>query len=104
VELTEGDWANPDLHTLGMLRSGVSLLERDDEGAQIRGNTLLLLLNAQWKAVSFMMPWASFLHPWELVLDTSLEEPMPNRRLSRFKRSYDLAPWSVALLRFYEST
>ena len=102
VEFTQSDWENPDLHALGMLLSGVSIHEYDHRGDILRGNSLLLLFNASWQSVSFLLPWASFLHPWELVVDTNEEKPFLKQRLSRFKRSYDLAPWSLAVLRFYE--
>lgn len=102
-ELEAQDWAESRLHTLGMLRCGVATHEHDKEGRLKKGDTLLLLLNAQGEEVSFMLPWASFLHPWELVIDTSVGTHTRHERLSRFKRSYELAPWSVVLLRFHEA-
>ena len=45
-EMTEGDWADPENRTIGMLLLGRAADEVDARGRSARGDTLLLLLNA----------------------------------------------------------
>ncbi|NIN50984.1 MAG: hypothetical protein GTN62_12885, partial [Gemmatimonadales bacterium] len=45
-ELTDDDWRDPDNRVLGMLIPGEATDEVDERGRFIKGDTLLLLLNA----------------------------------------------------------
>ena len=45
-EMTDADWHNGDNHALGMLIYGDATDETDDRGRPIKGETLLLMLNA----------------------------------------------------------
>ena len=55
-EMTDGDWHTGDNHALGMLIYGEATDETDDRGRPIKGETLLLILNAGDKGISFKLP------------------------------------------------
>jgi glycogen operon protein len=65
--MTQGDWSNPELHALGMLLLGKQLAERDDRGAPVEDDDLLLLMNAGDAAIEFRLPEVG----WQLLLDTA---------------------------------
>jgi glycogen operon protein len=87
LPMTQADWANPESRALGMLLLGKQLAERDDRGAPLEDDDLLLLLNAGEEAVEFALPGAG----WQLLLDTAT----PGRGVSN---PYYLQPRSLALL------
>jgi glycogen operon protein len=85
--MTQADWNNAETHALGMLLLGKQLAERDDRGAPLEDDDLLLLLNAGEEAVEFALPGAG----WQLVLDTAAPGALA-------ADPYLLRPRSLALL------
>ena len=74
-----------------MLLLGKQLAERDDRGAPVEDDDLLLLLNAGEDAVEFALPGAG----WQLLLDTA----MPRRaHVPDAANPYFLRPRSLGLL------
>ena len=95
-EMTEGDWADPDNRTLGMLLYGGAVDELDPRGRSARGETLLLLLNAGTRPRSCTLPRVAEPGRWEELVNTA--------RPSRFARdvrtpAVNLAAHSCLLLR-----
>ena len=89
--MAQADWANPELRTLGMLLLGKRLAERDDRGAPLEDDDLLLLLSAGEEPIEFKLPGAG----WRLLLDTAA----PGRAEVRDAADpYYLQPRSLALL------
>jgi isoamylase len=86
-ELTEQDWKDAAAHSLGMLIDGQATDETDDEGRPIRGETMLVLLNASEMTVDFTLPQGS----WSTVVDTACTPQSPNGR-------YQIKPFSLVLL------
>jgi isoamylase len=66
-EMTEADWKLPFARCLGCLMVGERLAERDERGAPIMDDDLLLLMNAHHEAVQFTLPDA----PWTVLVDTA---------------------------------
>ncbi len=66
--------------SLGVGLVGDQIDELDDEGRRIIGNTFLLLVNADWKSVTFALPRRPEITSWVRVLDTTHpdlgEEPL----------------------------
>ncbi|NUN49443.1 MAG: hypothetical protein HUU15_11505 [Candidatus Brocadiae bacterium] len=56
------------MRCLGCRLSGDSIDEMDTEGEPVRGDTLLILLNAHHEAIPFRLPADS---AWERLLDTA---------------------------------
>jgi glycogen operon protein len=98
-EMTEDDWTDPDLHTIGMLLLGRATDEVDIRGRSYAGDSLFLLLNAGTRALSYTLPKMELAGPWEEVLNTA--QPGPWLRLVRGD-AVSLTAHSTMLLRHAE--
>jgi glycogen operon protein len=96
AELTPAAWSDPERRTLGMLLDGNAILERDERGEAIVGDTLLTVLNAAAESIPFVLP-AHGAASWECVIDTAAPtaEPRPVTGGS----TVTLAARSVAIFR-----
>lgn len=98
--MTEEDWRNRSLNCLGIRFAGDAIDEVDERGRRIVDDTLLLLLNAHDKAVSFVMPAHRTEVRWEQILDTREPTGEPrNRRHVKGGQIYRLESRSVTLFR-----
>ena len=68
-EMTNEDWDNQELYSLGMLLAGEGINEQDARGHRVTDDTMMVLFNTK-EPVSFTLP--SVQGEWELVLDTRL--------------------------------
>jgi len=94
-EMTDGDWHNGNNHALGMLIYGEGTDETDDRGRPIKGDTLLLVLNASEEQVKFRMPPMNGDDAWAELIDST------PRDLGIIRTgSLDVAPFSLVLLRY----
>jgi len=101
-EMADEDWENPSACSLGVLLGGEALNEIDEMGRSIRGETLLLLFNSSSETVPFVLPSHNEGGYWKLMLDTTSEEPVPERRGFRESgTAYPLRDRSVALFRLH---
>jgi glycogen operon protein len=97
-EVQEEGWQNRSLNCLGLRFAGDAIDEVDERGRRITGDTLLLLLNAHEKQVSFVLPAHRAEVRWEPILDT--REPtgqVNNRRHIKGRQTYRLESRSLAL-------
>jgi glycogen operon protein len=94
-EMTEEDWANPELRSIGMLLSGRASDEIDSRGRPVYGDTNLLYLNAGQRSRSCTLPKIEWPGRWEEVLNTAASEAVRNVRAS----IVNLTAHSVILLR-----
>jgi isoamylase len=92
-------WNDPGVRCLGVRLAGDLINEVDERGEMIRGDTLLLLLNAHWEEILFTLPQTSDGDVWQTLVDTA----EPDRPLSIFirgeKEQFPLYGRSLALLR-----
>ncbi len=95
-ELTDAEWTTPH-KALGMRLAGDLIRETDDRGDPIAGDTLLVLMNADAKAVRFVLPATHADHVWERVLDTA-DDRKPHAAVAGGAR-YELIDHSLALFR-----
>jgi isoamylase len=72
-EMPDGDWGNPETRCIGERLAGDAIKATDEHGDRIADDTLLILLNANYKSVPFVLPPRSSQQQWEVELDT--EEP-----------------------------
>jgi isoamylase len=89
AELTEEDLQDAGAGSLGMLINGDATDETDDRGAPIKGDTMLLLINAGETDVGFTLPNHG---GWSTLIDTARAPQPPGQR-------YMLSAFSLALLR-----
>ncbi|HLZ44963.1 MAG TPA: glycogen debranching protein GlgX [Gemmatimonadales bacterium] len=68
AEMTEDDWKKAQTCSLGMLINGEATDETDDKGEPIKGDTMLLLVNAGDAAVDFALPATG---GWRALIDTA---------------------------------
>ncbi|HEY6362328.1 MAG TPA: glycogen debranching protein GlgX [Vicinamibacterales bacterium] len=78
-EMTDEAWNAPFARSLGVLMVGNALDEVDERGRQVRGDTLLLLLNAHHDEVQFALPATTDGTAWVRTIDT-IEPYVPERR------------------------
>jgi isoamylase len=97
-EMTEEDWRNESLRSLGIRFAGDAIDEVDERGRRITDDTLLLLLNAHDKQVSFILPAHRREVRWELMLDTRLATGrVRSRRAVKGRERFRLEARSLAL-------
>jgi glycogen operon protein len=68
-EMSDEEWASPFVRCVGMLLSGDTVDVVNFEGEPIRDDTFLLLMNAHYEAIPFVLPGQENLE-WQLILDT----------------------------------
>ena len=68
-EMNEDEWASPFVRCIGMLLSGDTIDVLSFEGEPIRDETFLLLLNAHYEPIPFVLPGQEQIE-WQLILDT----------------------------------
>jgi glycogen operon protein len=69
-EMREEDWAGHN-RSIAFLLGGDTIATPDERGERIRGDTLLVLLNAHHEAVRYTLPEIEWGEAWELLLDTA---------------------------------
>jgi glycogen operon protein len=75
-EMTDEAWNTHHVRCLAVRLAGDEMIEFDEHGKEIHGDTLLLLLNAHHEPVDFTLP-ADHGHPWERILGTAIGEDDP---------------------------
>jgi isoamylase len=94
-EMTEQDWQNGGIKTLGTLVNGEATDDTDERGRPIRDDTMLLLTNARDEEVRFELPEIASEGRWAELVDTGQD------RLRMIDTGWVcLAPHSLLLLRF----
>jgi isoamylase len=71
-EMSEEEWNSPFVRCLGMLLSGDTIDVLSFQGEPIRDKTFLLLINAHYEPVTFVLPGQEHLE-WRLVMDTAVD-------------------------------
>jgi glycogen operon protein len=98
-EMTEEDWSNPSIQSVGMLLFGPAADELDSRGRSRTAESVLFLLNASAKSFTFTLPEMELPGVWEEVLNTS--RPGPWTRVVRTD-ALNLTARSTVLLRHTE--
>jgi glycogen operon protein len=68
-QMSEEEWASPFVRCVGMLLSGDASDVLNFEGEAVRDETFLLLINAHYEPIPFVLPGQENLE-WQLILDT----------------------------------
>jgi pullulanase/glycogen debranching enzyme len=98
-EMTEAEWADWLGRCLGLRLAGDAIEEVDEQGRPIAGDTFLVLLNAHWEPVPFVLPAHRARVRWEPVLDTRAWDLGRAGRTYRAGEGYPLEGRSAAVLR-----
>jgi glycogen operon protein len=70
-EMTDDDWRDDKAHVLGMLIHGQASDERDEQGRNVGGETMLLLLNGGARSKDFVLPRLAAAGTWAEILNTA---------------------------------
>ena len=98
-EMSDEEWASPFVRCLGMLLSGDTTDILNFEGEPVRDQTFLLLINAHYEPIEFLLPGLEHLE-WELILDTEEEKGfLPAAKKYASGDDFNLVDRSAALLR-----
>jgi isoamylase len=98
-EMSDEDWDNPQAHCLGLRLAGDAIEEVDARGNRIIDDTLLIMLNAHYEPIAFVLPAHRPKVRWELVLDTRGTLDKRRYRPLRGGDVYEMAARSLALFR-----
>ncbi|MCE9534615.1 MAG: glycogen debranching enzyme GlgX, partial [Planctomycetes bacterium] len=69
-EMSDSDWDAGFAKCLGVRLAGDLIGDVDERGEPIRGETLMLLLNAHHEAIPFTLPPTKVEHHWECLIET----------------------------------
>ncbi len=94
-EMTDKEWADPEIRSIGMLLSGRAVDDVDIRGRAIYGDTLLLLLNSGTRSRLYTLPRLEWPGMWEQLLNTG----QLGRRVVR-GQTVNLTSHSLILLRY----
>jgi isoamylase len=98
-EMNEEEWSSPFVRCLGVLLSGDTGDIFDSKGEPVRDDTFLLLINAHYDGIPFMLPGEEHLE-WELILDTADENGFLNEpRKFRSGDDVDLGGRAACLIK-----
>jgi isoamylase len=98
-EMNDQAWNDPHVRCMGVRLAGDLLNEVDERGEPIKGDTILLLINAHWEEIPFTLPVTLHNKVWEVLIDTAeADRPLP-MRIRPGREQYPLYGRSLALLR-----
>jgi glycogen operon protein len=97
-EMSEIDWAMAQVRCLGIGLLGDQIVECDERGQPIRGDSFLILMNAQDALIPFRLGARQRHVAWTLVLDTNIPPGEFQPRVYKHMAEFPLEPRSVAVL------
>ncbi|MFT3787474.1 MAG: glycogen debranching protein GlgX [Tepidisphaeraceae bacterium] len=103
-EMDDQAWNDPHVKCLGVRLAGDQINELDERGDPIKGDTLLILLNAHWEEIPFTLPSAAEGDVWQTLIDTADPDRENGMRVRPPKELFPLYGRSLALLRTIRST
>ncbi len=96
-EMSKEDWQKPFTRSFSILLGGDAIPNLDEQGKRVKGDALLVLLNAHHAPLSFRIPGAEWGAEWELIADTADARPQAPKPLAG--SSFELEGRSLAVLR-----
>ena len=101
-EMVEGDWQHGVVRCVGTLMNGQALDLVDEKSQPVHDATFLLLVNGHHEPITFTLPtwYAGSEKLWKVLVDTNLEEGLPENAESQSLEHYELAPRCLVLLQW----
>ncbi len=83
-EMTDAEWSDARLSTVGLRLAGDAIDETDERGERVTGDTLLILLNAEGADIAFRLPSLDSRQGWrwQILLNTSCARNEDQRSLA----------------------
>ena len=85
-EMTDEEWNSDYVRCLGVRLAGDAMMERDQRGHAMIGETLLILLNADYQALDFILPAHKKASHWSIVVNTATRNRGDRGRRKSFFR------------------
>ena len=98
-DMNDAAWNDPSVKCLGVRLAGDLINEVDEHGEMIKGDTLLLLLNAHWEEIQFTLPVTSDGDIWQTLVDTAEPDRQVITMIRGAGEQFPLYGRSLALLR-----
>ena len=70
--MSDENWGDPSLHSIGVFLNGDTIRAPDEQGRQIVDDSFLVLSNAWWQPIEWTLPGQPFGDRWEILVDTFL--------------------------------
>jgi glycogen operon protein len=99
TEMTPQDWSRPRAGALQMLLGGDAIPSLDRFGRPVKGNTLLVLVNATAEAIEFVLPAVEWGDRWDVVIDTTTAAPPARSLPARAGEKYAMVDRSMVVMR-----
>ncbi|MEO7932490.1 MAG: glycogen debranching protein GlgX [Chthoniobacterales bacterium] len=97
-EMTEADWHNAELRSIGLMLCGDAPALRDDQGQPFHDSTFLLLINAGHQPQEFLLG-SPYMGKWMPILDTAKEPAfVEHGKVKKVGSKVTLADHSMQLL------
>jgi isoamylase len=80
-ELSDEQWFDPEQRTLAMYLDGCGIRMRGPQGERVEDDSLLLVLHTGDEDVEVVLPDRPWAGAYDVLLDTSTEQPVPGPRL-----------------------
>ena len=96
-DMSDEAWSTGFIRCMGVRLAGDLIGDVDERGEKIVGDTLLLLLNAHYEPLPFVLPAAKAGQHWERLLDTA--DPKDTSQAWKNGEPYPLKERSLAVLR-----
>jgi isoamylase len=96
-EMSDEAWGSDFVRCLGVRLAGDIINEVDERGEPVKGDTLLILMNAHWEKIDFVLPATRDEHIWETLIDTW--DPQLPLRICSGGQTYPVFGRSLAVLR-----
>ena len=97
-EMTDVEWNQQFARCLGVLLSGEAVDEVDERGQRIQDDNFLLLMNAHYEQIPFVMPALPSNSGWIAILDTSCQTSNCTDIFYPAAQAYPLQARSLVLL------
>jgi glycogen operon protein len=98
-EMTADDWRRPRAGALQMLLGGDAIPSLDRFGQAIKGNTLLVLVNATWEPIEFVLPAIEWGERWDVIIDTRAAAPPARSLPAKAGERYAMIDRSMVVMR-----
>jgi isoamylase len=96
-EMTREDWEKPFTRAFAFLLGRDAVASLDELGHVLIGEAVLVLINAYWKRLHFVLPSTEPEVSWQLALDTSNRHKAKLRKAPGGRLVYDVAGRSLAV-------
>jgi isoamylase len=97
LRMTQRDWAQPDVHALGMFLNGAEVRRLSQRGRRLVDDSFVLLFNANDEPLGFTLPTRRFGSRWALEISTA--DPEAEASVFDARSAVVLEPRSLVVLR-----